>query len=78
MLYCYVVGALVPDSRSYIEDICKCEDWGNIWKWEEEWTGSQTDYRSRLYDITASYLEGLEFSPRPGNKLSLGRFFAGF
>ena len=26
----------------------------------------------------ASYVEVLEFSPRPGNKLSVGRLFSGF
>jgi hypothetical protein len=45
---------------------------------KEKGTGNQTEYRSRMSDITASYLEGLEFSPRPGNKLHVGRFSAGF
>jgi hypothetical protein len=45
---------------------------------KEKGTGRQTDYYSRKDDVTVSYLEGLEFSPRPGNKLSLERFFAGF
>ena len=45
---------------------------------KEKAIGSQTDYRSRLDDITVSYLEGLEISPRPSNKLSLWRLSAGF
>jgi hypothetical protein len=39
---------------------------------KEKGTGSQTNYRSRMNDITALFLEG--FSPRHGNKLSVGRF----
>jgi hypothetical protein len=35
------------------------------------------DHRNRMDDITASYLESLDFSPRPRNKLSMGRFFEG-
>ena len=38
---------------------------------------SQTDYRIRMRDITASYVEGLDFSLPPANKLTVERFFSG-
>ena len=38
---------------------------------------SQTDYRIRMGDITASYVEGLDFSLPPANKLTVERFFSG-
>jgi hypothetical protein len=41
-------------------------------------TGNQTGYRSRMDDITAAYLKVQDFNPRPGNKLSVGRFTARF
>ena len=61
----------MPSNTFYIDD---------IWKWEirrmfvnekERGTGSLTDWRIRINDITASYVEDLVFSFLPGNKLSL-------
>jgi len=45
---------------------------------KEKGSGRQADYHIRMFDITVSNSEVLHFSPQPGNKLSIGRFFTGF